>query len=225
MLRRLVLALLLVNVLYYAWRHGALAGFGLAPAEQHEPERLKAQVAPDMLQLLKGARDDSADTADSRAPAATPAAAPQQCWQAAGFTPPQAQVLRAALVRSGLEPALWQLNEVRTNGRWVVFIGRDHDETMQKKKAELRGMKIDFREVNLPAIGPGLALGTFSSEEAVQQALKEVTKKGVRSARTAVERPETVSMTLRLPAVTDGQRAAVEGLGKPLAGKKLQACE
>lgn len=154
------------------------------------------------------------------------AAAPAQtCWQAGGFTVAQADALRVALAGTGLAPALWQLDETRSSGRWVVYMGRYNDEQMQKKKTELRELKIEFREVNLPSAGPGLALGTFSSEEAVQQALKDVAKKGVRSARAAVERPEVVSMTLRLPAITDEQRSSVEGLGDALAGKKLQACE
>ena len=104
-------------------------------------------------------------------------------------------------------------------------MGRYNDEQMAKKKTELRELKIEFREVNLPSTGPGLALGTFSSEESVQQALKDVAKKGVRTARAAIERPETVGMTLRLPAITDGQKASLEGLGPALAGKTLERCD
>lgn len=228
MLRIFVLVLLLANGLYYAWSQGALAGLGLAPAEQHEPERLKAQIEPQALRLLNGAREDTTGGVPrSGAAAAAPvASAPAQtCWQAAGFSVAQADALRVSLARAGLAPDQWQLSEARSAGRWVVYMGRYNDEQMQKKKAELRELKIEFREVNLPSAGPGLALGTFSSEEAVQQALRDMAKKGVRSARAAVERPEIVSMTLRLPAVTDEQRAKVEGLGDTLAGKKLQPCE
>jgi hypothetical protein len=138
---------------------------------------------------------------------------------------PQADALRNALGRAGLASDLWQLNEAKLAGRWVVFMGRYNDEQMAKKKAELRELKIEFREVNLPSTGPGLALGTFSSEEAVQQALKDVAKKGVRSARAAVERPELATLTLRLPSITTEQRSSVEALGEALAGKSLQSCE
>ena len=232
MLRILAIVLLMANLAYFAWSRGSLAGLGLAPAQQREPERLKAQIEPQALRLLNGAREDKASPAPApaetaaapQAPAVTAAPA-QTCWQAAGFTLPQADALRVALAGTGLAPDQWQLNETRSAGRWVVYMGRYNDEQMQKKKTELRDLKIEFREVNLPSTGPGLALGTFSSEEAVQQALKDVAKKGVRSARTAVERPEVVSMALRLPAITDEQRSSVEGLGDALAGKKLQACE
>jgi hypothetical protein len=232
MLRIVAILLLLANGAYFAWTSGWLAGIGLPPAQQREPERLNTQIDPGTLRLLNGDRTEgtSATTAQapaSRAPDAAPVAtAPAQaCWQAAGFTPPQAEVLRSALARIDLASDQWQLNESRSSGRWVVFMGRYNDEQMAKKKTELRELKIEFREVNLPSTGPGLALGTFSSEEAVQQALKDVAKKGVRTARSAVERPETVVMTLRLPAITEAQRVNIEGLGEALAGKKLQSCD
>ena len=233
MLRLVVIALLIANGAYYAWSHGLLAGMGLAPVQQQEPERMNAQVDPGTVRLLNGPLDDKAAPAvapsdDDKPGPLTPSAADTvqaSCWQATGFTAPQAENLRAALGQSGLEPQLWQLSETRTNGRWVVYMGRYGPEQMEKKKGELRDLKIEFREVNLPTAGPGLALGTFSSEEAVQQGLKDVTKKGVRSARVAMERPEGVSVTLRLPAITDEQRGTVEALGDALAGKQLQPCE
>lgn len=234
MLRIVALLLLLANGAYYAWTSGWLTGWGLPPAEQREPERMKAQIDPGTLRLLNGERAGTpavAAASGAPAPQAPADAAPvatapaPTCWQATGFTLPQADALRSAMGRIGLASDQWQLNEARSAGRWVVFMGRYNDEQLQKKKTELRELKIEFREVNLPSTGPGLALGTFSSEEAVQQALKDVAKKGVRTARAAVERPEAVSMTLRLPAITEAQRVNVEGLGDALAGKKLQACE
>ena len=49
----------------------------------------------------------------------------------------------------------------------------------------------------------------------------QITRKGVRTARVVQERPEATVFALRLPAVTDEQRAAVEALGEVLAGKRL----
>ena len=66
---------------------------------------------------------------------------------------------------------------------------------------------------------------TYSSEAAAQQALQNAVRDGVRSARVAQERAESISFTLRLPAATPAQRAAVASLGAPLAGKTLQACD
>jgi hypothetical protein len=230
MLRIVAIALLLANGLYFAWTQGLLTGLGMAPAQQREPERLQGQIEPGSLRLLNGPRGEpeaspptpSVAVAEPAPVVASPATA---CWQAGGYTPAQAEALRGALVSAGLGEGQWQLSETRSSGRWVVYMGRYNDEQMEKKKGELRELKIEFREVNLPSTGPGLALGTFSSEEAVQQALKDVAKKGVRTARAAVERPETVTVALRLPAITDVQKASVEGLGPALAGKTLERCD
>lgn len=105
-----------------------------------------------------------------------------------------------------------------------MFMGPYDAAMMARKKGELRDLKVDFREVSVPASGRGLALGTFSSEAAAQQALREVGRRGVRSARVAVERAETVSHELVLPDITEAERAQVALLGAALGGKRLQAC-
>jgi hypothetical protein len=233
MLRVVAVLLVMANLAYFAWTQGMLASIGLLPAQQTEPERLKEQIQPATLRLLNGPRSEAPPTAETPAPVAVEASAaaespaetaPDSCWQAAGFTPAQADKLGEALSGLGLAESQWRFTEVRSAGRWVVFMGRYNDEQMEKKKAELRELKIEFREVSLPSTGPGLALGTFSSEEAVQQGLKDVARKGVRSARMAVERPEAVTLNLRLPAITEAQRNSIQGLGGVLAGKTLQAC-
>jgi hypothetical protein len=154
------------------------------------------------------------------APAPSPATA---CWVATGFTPAQADALRSALTASGLPRGSWQLGEVKLGGRWVVYMGRYNAEQLERKKMELREIGVAFRDLSGP-LSPGLALGTYSSEDAAQQALQDVGKKGVRTARVAQEREETSAWNLRLPDVTDAQRAMVTGLGAALAGKRLQRC-
>ena len=100
----------------------------------------------------------------------------------------------------------------------------DNAAQANRKKAELRELGVTFRDVGTPGLAPGLALGTYSSEAAAQQALQDVGKKGVRTARVAQEREETSAWNLRLPEVTDAQRATVTGLGSALVGKRLQRC-
>jgi hypothetical protein len=41
----------------------------------------------------------------------------------------------------------------------------------------------------------------------------------------AQEREETSARNLRLPEITDAQRASMAGLGAALAGKRLQRCD
>lgn len=248
MLRLVIWLLVLANAGYFAWTQGYLAPLGLAPVEQREPERLQAQLKPEALRLLNGPRAEAPVPAQPAPPPVAPQAAPgveaapaepavaeaeasappppppTRCWVAGGFTPPQAEALRAALAGTGLSRSGWQLNETRTGGRWVVYMGRYNEEQLDKKRAELRLLDVPFRTLP-PPLGPGLALGTYSSEEAAQQGLQDVGKKGVRTARVVQERAEGAVWTLRLPAVTDAQRDMIAGLGAALAGKRLQACE
>lgn len=56
--RNWLLALIVANVLFWAWAQGALRWLGVGPTPVQEPQRLQQQVQPQGLQL--------------RAPATTP---------------------------------------------------------------------------------------------------------------------------------------------------------
>jgi hypothetical protein len=147
------------------------------------------------------------------------------CWQAGRFTEAQVAPLRAALARLDLPADSWRLEASRAGERWIVYLGRfDSAASLERQKAELRELKLDFRTVSAPGLGPGLALGTYSSEVAAQQALRQAARVGVRTARVAQERAESVGYTLRLPAATTAQRTTVAALGPALAGQPLKAC-
>ena len=150
---------------------------------------------------------------------------PRACWLAAGFTEAQIELLRAELALLGLPASQWQLTETRSGGRWIVYMGRyDNTEQVERKKAELRGLGVQFREITAAGLAPGLALGTYSTEAAARQALQKTEQDGVRTAKVAQERAESVSFTLRLPAITAAQRVAVDGLRDAMAGKALRRC-
>eukprot|EP01036_Dinobryon_divergens_P050689 gene50688-biopygen41474 len=100
----------------------------------------------------------------------------------------------------------------------------DNTEQVERKKAELRGLGVSFREITAAGLGPGLALGTYSTEAAARLALQKTERDGVRTAKVAQERAESTSFTLRLPAITAAQRVAVDGLGEVMAGKALRRC-
>ena len=71
MLRLLILLLLLANVTYFAWSHGALAKFGLTPVHQAESERLQQQVKPELLLVTPAASGAAAAVATPPTPADT----------------------------------------------------------------------------------------------------------------------------------------------------------
>jgi hypothetical protein len=171
---------------------------------------------------------DSAPSTDIAAASASAPAAPEvpatACWQATAFNAEQATRLRAALEATGLSRGSWRIDESRTGGRWVVYMGRFNDEQLDRKRSELNQLGVAFRTLPAP-LGPGLALGTYSSEAAAELGLQDVSRKGVRTARVVQERAEAPVWNLRLPAATEAQRETVAGLGPALAGKRLQRCE
>lgn len=150
---------------------------------------------------------------------------PRTCWQATGFTDEQAELLRAELALLGVPASGFAFTEVRSGGRWIVYMGRyDNQQQVERKKEELRALGVSFREITAPGLAPGLALGTYSTEAAAQQALQKAERDGIRTGKVAQERAESVSLTVRLPSITDTQQTAIDGLGEAMAGKRLQRC-
>ncbi len=252
MLRALVILLVLANLGSYAWQTGWLAPLGLVPRGSHEPQRVEQQLRPEAVRLLNGQRPAVPAPApvtaspSSSVPAPAPSAAqagapvaasvpgdapasaapaPTACWEAGGFEAAQAELLRAELRLLGLPDNAWRLTEVNSAGRWIVYMGRyDNAAQVNAKKAELRELGVDFREVSVTGLAPGLSLGTFSSEAAAQTALQQVLRKGVKTARVAQERAPSTSYSLRLPAITPAQRDSIQSLGPAMGNRQLAAC-
>lgn len=233
MLRALVALLLVANLAYFAWTQGHLGRLGMEPPQGGEPQRLAQQIKPEAIRLLNGPKAEAPAPvaavvqAAEQAPAPTPSPtpAPTACYEATGFTPAQAELLRAELRLLNWDAEAWQLTEQRSAGRWIVYMGRyESAEQATRKKAELRALGVEYRDVSTPGLTPGLALGTYSSEEAARTALRQVEGSGVRTARVVQERPESLSHQLRLPAITEAQREQLTGLREAMAGKALQRC-
>ena len=228
MLRLAVVLLLLANAGYYAWSQGLLRGWGLAPVDESEPQRMEQQIAPQNLRLLplgsKGAASSAAPTGPASSPA-TVAAPPEPpaCLQAGVFDARQADALRRAA--AVLPEGSWTLEPTPITGRWMVYMGRFPDEeAVAKKRAELRTLKIPYDRPGA-ALEPGLSLGRFSTEEAAQRGMALLANQGVRTARVVQERADAPGFMLRLPAVNDTLRTRLDTTLQPaLAGKTLRPC-
>ena len=237
MLRLAVIALLLANAGYYAYTQGWLRSAGLVTPEQAEPQRLQQQIRPETLKVLRaqGATNNptpppapaaapAADTAAS-APAPTTAAPADagECLQAGVFDDKQAAALRTAA--AALPAGSWSLEPTPITGRWMIYMGRfDDQDTLDKKRAELRARKVDFDRAG-GTLELGLSLGRFSTEEAAQRGLTALNAQGVRTARVIQERQAATGFILKLPAVTDAQRQQWLATLRPaMAGKTLGSC-
>ena len=221
MLRLAVIALLLANAGYYAYTQGWLRSAGLVTPEQAEPQRLQQQIRPETLKVLR-AQGATNNPTPPPAPAAAPADA-GECLQAGVFDDKQAAALRTAA--AALPPGSWSLEPTPITGRWMIYMGRfDDQDTLDKKRAELRARKVDFDRAG-GTLEPGLSLGRFSTEEAAQRGLTALNAQGVRTARVVLERQAATGFILKLPAVTDAQRQQWLATLRPaMAGKTLGSC-
>ncbi len=232
MLRALVLLLIIANGGYFAWSQGLLSDWGFAPREQSEPQRMANQINPELLQVLPAAVVKTAPAATGPAspkpatptpPAQETAALPTgECLQVGIFDAAQTEALRRAA--SALPEGSWRLEPATLPGRWMVYMGRFADaEQLAKKRSELKELGVAYDRPNA-ALEPGLSLGRFSTEEAAQRGLGNLTAKGVRSARVVQERLDMPGFVLRLPDADARLREQVEGLRSALAGKTLRPC-
>ncbi len=227
MLRLAVLLLVLANAGYWAWSQGLLAAYGLAPAVQSEPQRMAAQIRPEAIRLLT---PDEAKKIEIRppgaalAPTAAEAPATPECLQAGLFNEQQTATLRASL-EAALPVGSWQFESSIDPARWIVYMGKyNTEESLAKKRGELRQLGVAFRPVTNPALAPGLALGSFAVQADADRELARIATKGVRTARVTQERAEARGQILKLASVDTELRARLDAIKPQLEGKALQAC-
>lgn len=212
-----------------------------ATQEPAAPEPTAAAAAP--APAAAPATAPSEEPATPAAPA-TPSAPPEpvapvvavatanattRCMQAGPFDDDQSTVLNATLGRA-LPKDSWEMETSVQRGRWIVYSGKLADnDALEARKAELKQMKVAFREVNSKELQPGLVLGTFSAEASAQQGLKDVARAGVKGAKVLEVRPDVSSHRLRLPKATEAQlsaaaQAIAKATGASTADNSLQPC-
>ena len=240
MLRLLVLILLLANGAYFAWSHDMLGSWGLGIAPQSEPQRLEQQIEPQRIQLLKSAdavvqpKNSATASTSSAAAASIRTAAPSLsadvktasvCLQAGVFNDPQSTALRQALLAK-LPAGTWRLDASTLPARWIVYMGKYPDNKARDlKKSQLVKIKVSFEPLAEAALEPGISLGRHDNQEAANQALNQLFKQGVRTARVLQEQPGQTGFQLVLPAVDEALRAKLTAMQTQFAGKPLLPCK
>lgn len=202
------------------------AGTGDLPAPPQaappqSPEPAPPAPAPATVPVPVSVPVVPASTA-SAASSSTPT--PTACLQAGIFDSDQAETLRRTLSKK-LPTGSWSLNKVSQPGRWMVYMGRFTDnETLNKKRNELKARNVSFERPGVAALEPGLTLGRFATEDAAERALVKLNTRGVRSARVVQEREETPGFVLRLPAADADTIAQLRAMRRVLGDKNLRSC-
>ena len=216
MLRVLVLLLILANGLYFAWTDGLLASWGAAPQRPNEPQRVDNQLHPELLRLLSN---------DEVRRMEAPAARPAECLQAGLFDEKQSTVLRQVL-QASFPPASWTMDSSVEPARWIVYMGKyPNADALEKKRTELRGLKVAFDTPQNASLMPGISLAGFETQAAANAELPNFVRRGVRTAHVVQERSETRGQLLKLAAVDDALRPKLDNLRTALAGKPLRPCK
>lgn len=242
MLRALVAALLLVNLVFYTWTHGWLDGLvGTRSIGDREPERLSRQVRPEIVRIVPAASAGAASgpaTGASAGGPATPAssaasasavvadAAPPValvCLEAGPFNDAAANAAQAA-ARGALPGADLTLVKTTTRTTWMVYMGRYADqEALKKKEDELRRRRLSYEEVRgSPSLTPGLSLGRFDDRNDAAKALEQFAQQGIRTARIIEYLPSAAVQMLRIekadaPLVSQAMGLKLAPLGKGFA--------
>jgi hypothetical protein len=129
MLRLAVLLLLLANAAFFAWAQGLLAPWGIAPAQQSEPQRLAQEIRPHALRIL------GRDEARRLETAAGTASSAQECLQAGLFEKGQ-----VASLKQVLEPwpaGSWFFEPAAESAHWILKFP-SVDDSLRPRLEELR---------------------------------------------------------------------------------------
>ncbi len=213
MLRAVVALLLLANLAFFAWTRGALApGFPPPRHGEHEPERITAQLNPQLVVVL-------APTAASAAVVAARAAA-ARCMEA-GPLGENDIVAAEALLATALTPASWPAGSWLREPApppplWLVYAGRVPEAAARRaREAELRKLGLEFELLQAPPeLAPGLVLARHATRAEAEVALAALT-----GASTPLKGGRVVSLpappamsSLRVPRANADQQARLQAL-------------
>lgn len=187
-LRAVFLFLILANLLFFAWAQGY---FG-SRDEGREPQRLANQLAPEKLRIVGVGTPPAA------------AAARVTCLQVSGLAQSDAQ--RLSKLADEKFPGLQVLAKSVKNQPiyWVLIPALANRLAADKKLGELKQLGLSDFSVVLEegSYKFAISLGQFANEQAASEFLRDLEKRGVKSARLQVrDRPaEQILLEVRGPA-------------------------
>jgi hypothetical protein len=223
MLRTLVLLLLLANAGFFAWTQGWLDPVLPPRSEQREPERLAAQLKPELITVLTP-KAASAAVAAVAAAASEPAAT--VCLEAGPFTEASVVAAEEWLSQHSVPDGSVQRETVATAFTWGVVMGRFADRDALRIKAdELKRLGVRYDELTSPAsLAPGLRLGNFSDRYGAEAALNALAQKGVRTARVAQLPTGPVQQWLRAAKADPELQTRLRSLPNDKLGAGFRPC-
>lgn len=246
MLKFVFWALVAVNAALFAYREGYL---GPAGAEEHEPARLKNQLAGERMVLLTAAEAKAAaDSAEEEQPAqaeadtpepqpepaaaaAPPAPAPQlvACVQAGPFSAADARRFESRINRLNLDarPSRVETPFQEVTSRLVYLPPNGGREGAQRRTAELkeRGVSNFFIMQGDSPLRYAISLGVFKTEGAAQKLAADLGRQGVRGVRILPRGPQTTRTAFQYRRIDAAARTRIAGIADGFSGAAVRNCE
>jgi hypothetical protein len=231
--RATFLLLLLANLLFLAWWQGYLGPRG---TDGHEPQRLETQVSPDRIRILKAKSERAAGVAGAPLTATSAAsnlsgtavaAAPlESCREIGPLALDEAEHTKAALSKAAPDVTVTLKQVPEPQSYWVHFPPLPNRQAAEKKSAEVK--RLGFAEYYVVQDeGPtrnAISLGLFGSEQAANDYVGALAKKGIRGARIQVRDKEASKARLEIRGSAERIGAAVVTELMKKAGASLGDC-
>lgn len=222
MLRTLVAALVLANLLFFVWARGWLApGFPPPRQAESEPERLAEQVRPEALTVLPAKAASAALDAVREAASA--------CLVAGPFAADKVEAAEAALAAAQPASGAWAREAVAPPPVvWLVFAGRYADApTRRARQQELSKLGLEVEALTAPPeLAPGLVLSRHATRAEAETALTRlVNGKSLKGARVVELPAPPPGYWLRVPRADAELAARLKALpADALGGEGFRAC-
>ncbi len=209
MLRGLLLALLLANLVFFVWSQGGLGkGDGSPAGGEREPERLSRQVNPESVQLLR-----PPVAASTPAVSASAATAPEASASSVGAAsaPGSAASEAASAVEAGASAALPDSAVAASAGSAVVLAPTPPPPPPPGTRCLEAG---PFNGVELAAAETALAANAKT---------RRIARRWVQITADAASAPSAPQHHLRIDA-TPGEVAVLEALPASVVGRSFTPC-
>ncbi|SHH29477.1 SPOR domain-containing protein [Massilia sp. CF038] len=235
MLKFLFWALLCINGILFAYGQGYL---GTYKPTEHEPERIRNQLATDQLKLLSAAAAARLTTPEPEpetpAPAPVPAAdtAPKATLLACSFGNFDAAEARrfgtlVAPLKLGARQTQDNVTVQEVSKHMVMIPPLGSKEAADRKAAELKEQGVSNYFI-MNENGPtkwAISLGVFKSEAAAQTLLAALKKQGVGSARVVARSSPASRVVYRFSEVDTDTRAKLDAAAAKFDDLDLHSCK
>lgn len=208
--RTVFILLILANLLFFAWGQGY---FGTRRSGR-EPQRLTEQLSPEKLRVT-----------GALAPAATPPA--RTCRQVGGLNTVDAERLRT---QAGEQAPDLQLSIKAVEGQpgsyWVLIPSLADRQAAEKKLVELKHLGLSDYSLMTEA-GPNqfaISLGLFKSQQAANEYLQTLVKRGVKSAQVQAREQPALKAQLMVRGPTDALARELPQLLAPFPAASVTDC-